>query len=149
MFIYNASSNQWKGSKEKAFQHYLFQKYGYQNNQNTVFFVILSIAWDNVKISPNSALDNCGIDLRLVINGLQNPLKRFAHRDVPHNQHIRFYKTFTAEFGITVMSYSEKKYGDKSLNDKKLLPLFSVMELKDGIYTFEGTLQRQNEIIYF
>ena len=62
---------------------------------------------------------------------------------------IRFFKTYTAEFGINVMSYSEKKYGDKSLNDKKLLPLFSVMELKDGIYTFEGTLQRQNEIIYF
>jgi hypothetical protein len=102
------------------------------------------------KSSPNSALDNCGIDLRLVINGLQNPLKRFAHRDVTLIiSTIRFYKTFTAEFGITVMSYSEKKYGDKSLNDKKLLPLFSVMELKDGIYTFEGTLQRQNEIIYF
>lgn len=100
-------------------------------------------------LNSNSALDRCAIDLRLEINGLQKPLKRFAHRDVPHNQHIRFYKTFTAEFGITVMSYSEKKYGDKSLNDKKLLPLFSVMELKDGIYTFEGTLQRQNEIIYF
>jgi hypothetical protein len=33
------------------------------------------------KLNPNSALDNCGIDLRLVINGLQKPLKRFVHRD--------------------------------------------------------------------
>ena len=32
-------------------------------------------------LNPNSALDKCRIDLRLVINGLQKPLKRFVHRD--------------------------------------------------------------------
>jgi len=32
-------------------------------------------------LNPNSALDKCGIDLRLVINDLQKPLKRFVHRD--------------------------------------------------------------------
>jgi hypothetical protein len=30
---------------------------------------------------PNSALDKCEIDLRIVINGLQKPLKRFVHQD--------------------------------------------------------------------
>jgi hypothetical protein len=36
---------------------------------------------DSGAFNPNSALDKCGIDLRLVINGLQKPLKRFVHRD--------------------------------------------------------------------
>ena len=45
-----------------------------------------------VSINPNSALDKCGIDLRLVINGLQKPLKRFVHRDVPHNQHYKVFQ---------------------------------------------------------
>jgi hypothetical protein len=33
------------------------------------------------RLNPNSALDKCGNDVRLVINGLQKPLKRFVHRD--------------------------------------------------------------------
>lgn len=33
--------------------------------------------------NPNSSLDKCGIDLRLVINGLQKPLKRFVLSDNP------------------------------------------------------------------
>ena len=33
----------------------------------------------------NSALYKYEIDLRLVINGFQKPLKRFVHRDNPHN----------------------------------------------------------------
>ena len=32
-------------------------------------------------INPNFALDKYGIDLRLVINSLQKPLKRLVHRD--------------------------------------------------------------------
>jgi len=32
-------------------------------------------------LNPNSALDKCEIDLRIVINGLQKPLKRFVHQD--------------------------------------------------------------------
>jgi bifunctional pyridoxal-dependent enzyme with beta-cystathionase and maltose regulon repressor activities len=35
----------------------------------------------------NSALYKYEIDLRLVINGFQKPLKRFVHRDNPHNPH--------------------------------------------------------------
>jgi len=48
--------------------------------------------WQKIKIIPNSALDKYGIDLRLVINGLQKPLKRFVHRDCPHNQHYKIFQ---------------------------------------------------------
>ncbi len=35
----------------------------------------------SISLNPNAAFAICGIDLRLVINGLQKPLKRFVHRD--------------------------------------------------------------------
>ena len=43
--------------------------------------VLLAQGSNHHCLNPNSAIDNCGIDLRLVINGLQKPLKRFVHRD--------------------------------------------------------------------
>ena len=46
--------------------------------KDTSFLYFFNI-YDN-DMNPNSAFDNCGIDLRLVINGLQKSLKRFVHR---------------------------------------------------------------------
>jgi hypothetical protein len=40
----------------------------------------------------NSALYKYEIDLRLVINGFQKPLKRFVHRDNPHNPHYTVFQ---------------------------------------------------------
>jgi len=48
----------------------------------------------------NSVLYKYEIDLRLVINGFQKPLKRFVHRDNPHNPHYTVFKTYIVEFGF-------------------------------------------------
>jgi hypothetical protein len=49
---------------------------------------------------PKFRIRQLRIDLRLVINGLQKPLKRFVHEINPHNQHYTDCPKPIAEFGL-------------------------------------------------
>jgi hypothetical protein len=55
--------------------------------------------WQNL---TKFRINKCGIDLRLVINGLLKPLKRFVHQINPHNQHFTVFQNLTAEFGFNI-----------------------------------------------
>lgn len=69
--------------------------------------------------NPNSALDYCGIDLRLVIIGLQKPLKRYVHRDVPLISILRFWITSIYAFGMNLPdknSFAVDDSGSSSFN---------------------------------
>ncbi|MCB0604285.1 MAG: hypothetical protein KDC25_05390 [Saprospiraceae bacterium] len=58
-------------------------------------------------MNPNSALDKCGIDLRLVINGFSKPLITIHTSGLTLIiSTIRFFKTFTAEFGLKIIGFA-------------------------------------------
>ncbi|HQW95388.1 MAG: hypothetical protein KBF75_10860 [Saprospiraceae bacterium] len=57
-------------------------------------------------MNPNSALDKYGIDVRIVNNGLQKPIEMIRTSGLTLIiSTIRFFKTFTAEFGLKKVKF--------------------------------------------
>ena len=63
--------------------------------KNTYFQI-----WLFCTLNPTNALGKFWFDVRHVINGFFKPLKRFVHRDFPHNPHYTDIKTFSDEFDL-------------------------------------------------